>query len=154
MIYIKATTEQTDIVFNLVQNTINDIYPKYYPREVVDFFSKHHSRDKIYADIADNNVNILVEGDRVLGTGSYKDNHITRVFVSREYQGKGYGTSIMQNLEDVIALNYDSVCLDASLPACHLYEKRGYKTIRHERVSVENDVVLVFEVMEKSICKL
>lgn len=60
----------------------------------------------------------------------------------------------MQNLEDVIALNYDSVCLDASLPACHLYEKRGYKTIRHERVSVENDVMLVFEVMEKSICKL
>ena len=35
----------------------------------------------------------------------------------------------MQCLEAEIAENYDSVELDASLPASALYEKRGYKTI-------------------------
>lgn len=68
-----------------------------------------------------------------------------------EFQGRGYGTFIMEQLEDIIAGEYDIVCLDASLPACHLYEKRGYQTIRHDRWNVENGVVLVYEIMEKGL---
>ena len=30
-----------------------------------------------------------------------------------------------------------------------MYEKRGYQTIRNDRWNVENDVVLVYEIMEK-----
>ena len=29
------------------------------------------------------------------------------------------------------------------------YEKRGYKTVRHEKCPVTNDVMLVYEIMEK-----
>ena len=56
-------------------------------------------------------------------------------------------------LENEIGLQYDTVCLDASLPASHLYEKRGYETIKHERWNVENGVVLVYEIMEKRLMK-
>ena len=59
----------------------------------------------------------------------------------------------MQCLENTIALKYDKVYLDASLPASHLYEKRGYKTIKHERYPVQNDVILVYEIMEKHLPK-
>ena len=55
----------------------------------------------------------------------------------------------MECLEADIAKNHESVELDASLPASHLYEKRGYKTVKHEKWSVENGVVLVYEIMEK-----
>lgn len=54
-------------------------------------------------------------------------------------------------VERQIAKVYDTVYLDASLPAARLYEKRGYKTIRHEKYPVENGVVLVYEVMEKCL---
>ena len=87
----------------------------------------------------------------MFGTGCYQDNHITRVYVLPEFQGRGYGTFIMEQLEDIIAGEYDKVYLDASLPACHLYEKRGYQTIRHDRWNVENGVVLVYEIMEKDL---
>ena len=39
MEHIKTTDESIDCIFNIVQNTIKTIYPKYYPGEVVDFFA-------------------------------------------------------------------------------------------------------------------
>lgn len=151
MEYIKASEEYTDIIFNIVQNTVTTIYPKYYPKEVVDFFCQHHSRENITRDIENRNVGLLVVDNQIVGTGSHEDNHITRVYVLPEFQGKGYGSFIMQCLEDTISKKYNAVLLDASLPASHLYEQRGYHTIRHEKWNVENDVVLVYEVMEKEL---
>ena len=90
-------------------------------------------------------------GDVPVGTGCYQDNHITRVYVLSDYQGKGYGTYIMNELEKVIAKQYRNVYLDASLPACGLYEKLGYVTKEHCRLEVENNAVLVYEVMVKKI---
>lgn len=151
MEYIKATEKDIDAVCELVQDTIKTIYPKYYPTEVVDFFCEHHCKENIAKDIADERVGVLVVNNAMVGTGCYKDNHITRVYVKPEYQGNGYGSFIMQCLEADIAKNHDSVELDASLPASQLYEKRGYKTVKHEKWNVENGVVLVYEIMEKSL---
>ena len=153
MEYIKATEKDTPQIVKLVKNTILTIYPQYYPKEVVDFFCEHHRRENIVKDIEKGTVGILVNDNIIVGTGCYNDNHITRVYVAPEHQGKGYGSYIMRCLENEIGLNYDNVYLDASLPASHLYEKRGYNTIRHERYPVENGVILVYEVMEKQLLK-
>lgn len=150
MEYIKAIEKDIDAVYELVQETIKTIYPKYYPAEVVDFFCEHHCKENVAKDIEGGRVGILVVDDAIVGTGCYKDNHITRVYVKPEYQGRGYGSLIMQYLETNISKKYDSVELDASLPACRLYEKRGYKTMTHEKWDVENGVILVYEIMEKS----
>ena len=149
MEYISAKEKDIDTVYELVQDTIKTIYPKYYPTEVVDFFCEHHSKENIAKDITDGRVGILVVDNAIVGTGCYKENHITRVYVKPEYQGQGYGSFIIQCLESEIGKNYDLVELDASLPASHLYEKRGYKTIRHDRWNVENGAVLVYEIMRK-----
>ena len=39
---IKARQEHYSIIKNIVHNTINNIYPKYYPKGVVEFFLSHH----------------------------------------------------------------------------------------------------------------
>lgn len=41
--------------------------------------------------------------------------------------------------------------LDASLPAACLYRHRGYKTVGHGIYELENDVKLVYEIMEKKL---
>lgn len=151
MEYKKATLQESESIYEMVQTTIKTVYPKYYPKEVVDFFCEHHSLENILRDIENGVVGVLIDNDRMVGTGCYQDNHITRVYVLPEFQGRGYGTFIMEQLEDIIAGEYDIVCLDASLPASHLYEKRGYQTIRHDRWNVENGVVLVYEIMEKGL---
>lgn len=154
MEYIKATKTQAQEIAKLVLETIQTVYPKYYPKEVVDFFIELHSYDNILNDINDGVVGVLVNDGIIVGTGCYKDNHITRVYVSPKFQKHGFGSYIMQCLENTIALKYDKVYLDASLPASHLYEKRGYKTIKHERYPVQNDVILVYEIMEKHLPKI
>lgn len=151
MEYIEAKEENLDFVFEIVQNTVKTIYPKYYPKEVVDFFCELHSRENIAKDIESGKAGILLVDEQIVGTGSHDGNHITRVYVLPEFQGKGYGSFIMQCLEDEISGKCDKVLLDASLPASQLYERRGYRTIRHEKWFVENDVVLVYEVMEKEL---
>ena len=151
MRYQKATENDVEQILELVQTTITKVYPKYYPKEVVDFFCSLHCKEKIKEDICQGNVSVLLVDGRLVGTGSYQDNHITRVYVYPDFQGKGYGSRIMEALEAEISLTYDNVYLDASLPASHLYEKRGYRTIKHDKWKVENDVVLVYEVMEKPL---
>ena len=151
MEYLHAKSENIEEIYQLVRNTVTTIYPKYYPKEVIDFFCELHSRENILRDIENGLVGMLVDNDQLVGTGSYKENHITRVYISPKFQRQGYGSFIMQTLEDKIAVDYENAELDASLPACHMYEKRGYITQKHEKWDVENGVVLVYEVMRKEL---
>ena len=149
MDYIKATQKDLEQITALVQETIKTVYPKYYPREVVELFCGLHSLENIKKDVEDGRVGVLKVENEIVGTGCFKENHITRVYVKPSEQRKGYGSYIMQCLEQEISLQYDTVNLEASLPACCMYEKRGYKTVKHDRWEVENGVVLVYEIMEK-----
>ena len=153
MEYVKATENDSEQISMLVKDTIQKIYPKYYPKEVVDFFCELHCQENILEDIKSGFVGILLDDNMIVGTGCYKEDHITRVYVKTECQGKGYGSYIMQCLENQIRLRYDTAYLDASLPASHLYEKRGYQTTEHRKWNVENGRILVYEVMVKSLTK-
>lgn len=154
MIYELAKTEDLEIIYEIVQQTIKTIYPKYYPSEIVDFFCEHHNKSAIEKDIERACVSFLKIDGKIVATGCFVDNHITRVYVLPEYQKKGYGTFIMKNIESQIGEKYDKAYLDASLPAATLYEKIGYVTVKHEKYPVENDVILAYEVMEKELHKI
>lgn len=153
MEYITATQKDLHEIYNVVQESIKTIYPLYYPKEVVDFFCELHSKEKIQNDIEKGHVGIVKMDNQIIGTGCYEENHITRVYVLPAFQGKGYGSYIMQCLEDIIASNYDMVNLDASLPAAKLYEKLGYHTIQHEKFEVNHGAILAYEIMEKHLSK-
>ncbi len=152
MEYIKADEGHLKRIFDIVQETVRTIYPRYYPKEVVDFFCRLHSVENIRRDIENQAVGILTEGDAVVGTGCFYDEHITRVYVLPEFQGRGYGTYIMDCLETEIAKKHEKVSLDSSLPASRFYERRSYFTVKHCMQEVENGVILVYEIMEK-VCK-
>lgn len=154
MIYELAKTEDLQTVYDVVHHTIKTIYPKYYLKEVVDFFCEHHSKEAIEKDIEKGYVGTLKVNDEIVATGCFVDNHITRVYVLPKHQKKGYGTFIIKQIEAKIRENYDRAYLDASLPAAQLYEKLGYYTTRHERYPLENEVILAYEVMEKKLLKI
>ena len=149
MKYITATADMVDIIRNILHTTIKSVYPQYYPKEVVDFFCEHHSAEHVKDGIATGRMGVLTDGEIFVGTGCYYENEITGVYVLPEYQGKGYGTMIMDHLEKEILKYHDTVLLDASLAAVFLYEHRGYKTIGHGKYDLENGAKLVYEKMEK-----
>ncbi len=93
---------------------------------------------------------IKIDG-KIIATGCFVDNHITRVYVLPEQQKMGYGTFIIKNIVAQISENYDKAYLDASLPAAALYGKLGFSITKHEHYPVENGVILAYEVMEKEL---
>lgn len=151
MTYQSAALQEVRKIYEIVQYTIKAVYPKYYPAEVVDFFCDLHSMNAITQDVEAGNCGILIADGKIVGTGSFAENHITRVYVLPEYQKKGYGTFIVENIEEEIGKKHTEIYLDASLPAAALYEKLGYKTIKHEKHPVENGVILAYEIMKKKI---
>lgn len=153
MIYELANIDDLQTIYDVVQQTIKTIYPKYYPQEVVDFFCEYHSIEAISKDIKNGDVSVLKIDGNIVATGCFVNDHITRVYVLPEFQKKGYGTFIIKNIEEKISAKYDKAYLDASLPAAALYEKLGFATIKHDRHLVENGVILAYEVMEKELHK-
>lgn len=153
MEYVTATFDMVSAIYNVLHTTIKTVYAKYYPKGVVDFFCQHHSKEHILDGIASGNMGVLVENGVIVGTGCFDDNHITGVYVLPAYQKQGFGSYIMDWLETEISKKYDVAVLDASLSAVFLYEHRGYKTVGHGIYELENDVKLVYEVMEKKLKK-
>lgn len=151
MKYELVAASELQEIYHLVQHTIKTIYPKYYPEEVVRFFCRLHSCEAILKDIENNCVSVLKVDGKIVGTGSLIEDHITRVYVLPEYQKKGYGAFMISSMEAGMAPAYKSAYLDASLPAAVFYEKLGYHTIKHENYPVENEVILVYEIMEKRL---
>ena len=149
MEYRKADQADLSAVLALIQDTIRAIYPRYYPQGCVDYFLNWHSQERVSAAIDAGQVYILLDGGELVGTGSQEGDRITRVFVLPERQGRGYGRYILDRLEEAVAADYDTVQLDASLPAVHLYERRGYHTVEHQSEETESGCVLVWDVMEK-----
>lgn len=151
MKYIKATSDMVNDIRNVLHTAIKTIYPQYYPEEIVDFFCRHHSKEHILDGIASENMGVLVYSDVIVGTGCFDGNHITGVYVLPSYQNQGCGSHIMNCLEEEIVKIYDTAILDASLPAVCFYEHRGYKTVGHGIYELENDMKLVYEIMEKKL---
>lgn len=95
MKYITATSDMVNAIHNALHTAIKTIYPKYYPKEVVDFFCKYHSKEHILDGIASGNMGVLVDGNMIIGTGCFDNNHITGVYVLPSYQNQGCGSYII-----------------------------------------------------------
>lgn len=148
-----ATLKDTDTVFDITQHTIDAVYPSYYPAGAVDFFKKHHSRERIEKDIDNKIVFVFIKDDETIGTVTIKDNEILRLFVSPKHQKKGYGRELLDFAEGKVREGYSEIVIDASLPAKSIYLKRGYKEISYNKILTDNGDYLCYDVMVKECVK-
>lgn len=137
-------------VAGIVRKTIQSIYPKYYPTGAVQFFLNLHCEEHIKKAMIEEQVYVAILKGMVIGTGSIRKNEIFRLFILPQYQKKGYGSSLMDCLEEIIFKNYKTIHIDASFPAEQLYLKRGYKIISYEKIETENGDFLCYHIMEKA----
>lgn len=149
---VKATTQDLNTVKYIVYETIKNIYPNYYPTEIVTFFLNYHDEESILADLNKGTIFLLSENGKFIGTGTINEDHINRVYVLPDFQGKGFGSQIMTLLEDQIGLNYDGIYLDSSLPAFRMYTKRGYYPVEYQEESI-NDQILCYHIMKKDVTR-
>ncbi len=69
MKYIPAVTEMANDIYHVFYTTIRTVYPKYYPKEAVDFFIQLHNKEQIRKRIASEHIGVLTDGSTIVGTG-------------------------------------------------------------------------------------
>lgn len=136
-------------MLRLTQETIQAVYPHYYPAGAVEFFSRHHSPAAVAADAA---AGLCTADDgQPAGTVTVRGNEILRLFVLPEYQGKGYGGALLSFAEQLIAETYETAVLDVSLAAKAIYRRRGYTEMDYAVIQTENGDYLCYDIMEKTL---
>lgn len=147
----KAVLSDTETVKTITTQTIDSVYPQYYPKGAVKFFLSHHNENNIISDIKKGIVYVLYNNENAVGTVTIRDNEICRLFVLPEYQGKGFGGRLIDFAEKKIAENYSKIIIDASLSAKPIYLKRGYVFTEYHTIETDNGDFLCYDVMEKAI---
>ena len=147
---IKAELNHLDIAREIVRTSIEQAYPLCYPGEAVELFLHViHTRENISRDIQAGTMWLMEENSIFFGTGCLRGDEIARVYLLPEYQGRGYGSAMMDALEAAAAREQDRVKLSPSLPAEAFYRRRGYRLISHQDCPLEHGAVLSRDVMEK-----
>lgn len=143
--------DNMETVAAIVQETIQAVYPRYYPQGAVDFFRELHSLNRLCQAQEEEEIYLLsVEGTGA-GTCSVRGNEICRFFMLPPYQHRGYGQKIMDILEGKICRQYDTVHVDASFPAEEMYLRRGYRIVSYEKIETVNGDFLCYHTMVKQL---
>lgn len=146
----KADTADADVIYSLVQDTINHAYGKYYNADELQFFIDWHSKDAVINDINKGEVYVLTEGAVVLATCTADGSHIARLFVDKAHMRRGCGSFILQFIEKQLLEEYGYCLLDTSIPAKEFYLKRGYCVTDKQEVEIKDGVFMQYEVMKKT----
>ena len=83
---------------------------------------------------------LLIEQSRIIAFATrYPNNRISLFYCKGEFQRKGYGTKLLNKLEDEAKKEgLDSLSTEASLISYELFLKKEWKIIRKEKVIINN----------------
>lgn len=136
----KALTE-------LFYNTVHTVNAKDYTKEQLDVWATGH------LDLAEWNRSfiehysiVVVENEIIAGFGDIEKNgYLNRLYVHKDFQGKGIATAICNDLEQAVT---GTITVHASITAKPFFEKRGYSVIKEQRVE-RGGVFLTNYIMKK-----
>lgn len=151
---IQVTEKEVEKVHSIVQETVEKVFPRFYPPKVIDYFLDLHTVEKIKDALLDEHIILVRSEGELIGTGTLKENEIKRMFVLPEYQGCGWGNSILEYLEtEAINSGYTQIQLHSSLSAYSLYKNKGYRQTEYNILPTEDGQVLCYYTMEKHLNK-
>jgi len=136
----------------LIHATIEASYAGVYSPRAVQHFKEFHSADRIRERQAAGAVLVAELDGQMVATGAIVGADISGVFVHPEFQKRGIGGQVMDNLEGAAErAGRDSVRLDVSLPSRSFYESRGYRLLESCSIDVGEGERLDYWTAEKRL---
>lgn len=83
-------TDNPAVVSGIVEKTIQNVYPHYYPQGAVQFFLELHSEMRIGEVMTSEEIYLVMAQGNIIGTRSIRKNEICRLFILPEYQITSY----------------------------------------------------------------
>ncbi|AJA46967.1 acetyltransferase [Clostridium pasteurianum DSM 525 = ATCC 6013] len=135
-------------VAELFYSTVHSVNLKDYSQKQVDAWATGKlDSDKWNKSLLENYSIVAIEGKKIIGFGDInKTNYLDRLYVHKDFQGRGVATAICDELEK--QANGDTIAVHASITAKPFFEKRGYKVLKEQNVELAG-VFLINYVMEK-----
>ena len=135
-------------VISLFYNTIHSINIKEYSKKQVDVWaSKNIDIKKFNKSLLENFSIVAIKNDMIVGFGDINiEGYLDRLYVHKNYQRKGIGTLICDNLEKNIS--YRKIITHSSITAKPFFKSRNYIIIKKQYVK-RNNIYLKNYVMEK-----
>ncbi|MGL5823081.1 MAG: GNAT family N-acetyltransferase [Sarcina sp.] len=135
--------EITELFYNTVHTINSRDYSKkqlaVWARDTINLEEWNSSLKKNYTLVA-------VEDNIIVGFGDMsKVGYLDRLYVHKDYQGRGIATDICDKLEKKII---GSIVTHASITAKLFFEKRNYKVLRQQQVE-RHGIILINYVMKK-----
>lgn len=131
----KATESDVKEISELIANTVMEINSKYYKQEVIDFWLRNNTPDKIKERIGDyhKDVFVLSVEDEIVGylSVNINDSKLGSLYIKSSKIGKGYGKMLLLYAEEFAKENNVKILeLDSSINAVDFYESQGYVVIK------------------------
>lgn len=135
-------------IAKLFYSTVHSINLKDYSQEQLDVWATGKlDSDRWNKSLLENYSIVAIEGKQIVGFGDIdKTNYLDRLYVHKDFQGRGIATTICDELEK--QANGEIISVHASITAKPFFEKRGYKVLKEQKVQLEG-IFLINYVMEK-----
>ena len=146
-------TSDTEAIMQLFYDTVHEVNIRDYTQEQVDAWAPTNMDADLWTDSLKHKYSYVAEeGTQIIGFGELEDNgHIDRFYCHKDFQGKGVGTQILQQIESKArSLGIQKLFTEASITAKPFFEKRGFTTVRQQEVERRGQKLINF-VMEKTI---
>lgn len=145
MIIREYKPDDCPFLAQLFYDTVHTVNAKDYTKEQLDAWATGDvDLDKWNRSFLEHTTLVAVQDEEIIGFADMDENgYLDRLYVHKDYQGKGFATALVTELERRVGQN-SAVCFEtyASVTAKPLFEKLGY-TVRAGNIAVRGGVSLV-----------
>lgn len=136
-------------LIELFYDTVHCVNLKDYTPEQLDAWATGDENPKRWNDsFLEHYTVVAEENGEPVGFGDIDESgYLDRLYVHKDYQGRGIATAICDELEKAVGMM--RVITHASITAKPFFLGRGYRTVKEQQV-IRNGVALTNFVMEKS----
>ncbi|MFD2555124.1 GNAT family N-acetyltransferase [Sphingobacterium tabacisoli] len=137
-------------IAELFYETVHTINKKDYSEEQLSVWATGNiDMEKWDISFQSNQTFVALENDVIVGFGDIEaTGYLDRLYVHKDFQGKGIATAICNVLEKEV--NMDCIQAHASITAKPFFIKRGYKVIKEQEVERQG-ILLTNYLMEKCL---
>ncbi|MFV0503010.1 MAG: GNAT family N-acetyltransferase [Lachnospirales bacterium] len=136
-------------IIELFNNTVHIVNAKDYTKKQLDVWTCNANIGEWNKSFMNNYTLVALYDSKIVGFGDITETgYLDRLYVHKNYQGKGIATALCDELEKFV--EYKSIKTHASITAKKFFIKKGYKIIKEQEVQ-RNSVFLKNYIMEKDI---
>ena len=135
-----------------MNETISTCYATFPPAYRQHWMEDHHSVDQILAEATEGLTLVIEYRETIIGTGNIVNNRIQSIIIRPDMQRQGYGTELLQRLEQYARNTGISVVQLLALPLARpFFERLGYQTISEHQFNAPNLRQFNYYIMEKRL---